>query len=53
MKRTAIIVVQTAVIAGLLLHGDSLEAFGIGLVLGLVLGALVGAAFTFEERQPT
>ncbi|MBR0879516.1 O-antigen/teichoic acid export membrane protein [Bradyrhizobium japonicum] len=53
MKRTAIIVVQTAVIAGLLLRGDSLEGFGMGLVLGLVWGALVGAAFMFRERQPT
>jgi hypothetical protein len=45
--------VQGAVIAALLLRGDSIEAFGMGLVLGLVLGALVGAAFTFRERRPS
>jgi uncharacterized membrane protein (UPF0136 family) len=46
----AIIVLLMLAIAGLLIGGDSLEGFGIGLVLGLVLGILVGVAFYFGER---
>lgn len=48
---TAIIAVQFAVIAALLLHGDTLEAFGMGLVLGLSLGAPVGAAFALGRKE--
>ncbi|WP_454629649.1 hypothetical protein [Bradyrhizobium cenepequi] len=45
-----IIVLLLLAIAGLLIGGDSLEGFGIGLVLGLVLGVLIGVAFHFGER---
>ncbi|WP_160168923.1 hypothetical protein [Bradyrhizobium sp. Ai1a-2] len=45
-----VIVLLLLAIAGLLIGGDSLEGFGIGLVLGLILGVLVGVAFCFGER---
>ncbi len=49
----SIIVVLISLIVALLVRGDTIEGFGLGIVLGLVLGALVGAAFVSGERgQP-
>lgn len=49
----AVIVVLLCLIAALLVHGDSIDGLGIGLIVGLVLGALVGAAFVYGERETT
>jgi len=49
----SIIVVLAGIIVAMLVRGDTIESFGLGMVMGLVLGALVGAAFVSGERgQP-
>lgn len=47
----AISIVLACIIAGLLIDGNTIEGFGLGLVVGLVLGALVGAAFVYGEPR--
>jgi hypothetical protein len=47
----AISIILACIVAGLLFDGNTLEGFGIGLLLGLVLGATVGAAFVWGERE--
>ena len=48
----AIALVFACIIAALLVRGDTIEGFGIGLLLGLVLGVLVGLAFAYGEPRP-
>lgn len=51
-RERAIIVVMACIIVGMLIRGDTIEGFGLGLVIGLVLGALVGVAFAYGEPRP-
>lgn len=51
MIKTTLIAGQAAAIAVLLLHADSIEGFGLGLLLGLCLGVLVGAAFVLGWKE--
>ncbi|WP_158231226.1 hypothetical protein [Bradyrhizobium sp. C9] len=51
----AVIVILLALIIALLVGGNTVEGFGIGLLVGLVLGAPVGAAFVTDRpnKEPT
>lgn len=47
----AIILVLAVIIMALRVRGDTIEGFGIGLLIGLVLGAIVGVAFASGEKS--
>ncbi|MGY3482307.1 putative small secreted protein [Bradyrhizobium sp. USDA 4011] len=51
----AVILILLAFVIALLAGGNTVEGFGIGLLVGLVLGAPVGAAFVTDRpnKEPT